>query len=111
MGRMPSTAGGLAQVSLRVSTVQAAWIAKEAKTVGNTNEVVRELIDDAMSLLGLPEAVIEELEKDAASKGLKLSSHQDRRQYLRRVLMRRYDAIVRGEEAKLGEPAPKSRKA
>lgn len=110
MPKMPSTAGGLAQISMRVSTVQAAWIAKEAKVSGNTNEVLRELIDDAMSLYGLPEVVVEELEKDAASKGLKLSSMRDRRNYFQRILMRRYDALARGEEPALGESS-KSRKA
>lgn len=110
MGKVPSLAGGAVQLSVRVSTVQAGWVAKEAKVVGSTNEVVRELLDEAMSLLGLPEVVIETLEKDAASKGLKLNSQQDRRNYLRRILMRRYDALARGEELPLGEQPSKSRK-
>lgn len=107
---MPSTAGGLTATTLRLSSAQASWLAKEAKLAGNANEVVREIIDDAMTLLGLPKAVVEELERDAESKGLKLSSYRDRKEYLERVLMRRYDALVRGEAPKLGESPSRARK-
>ncbi len=110
MGRLPSTAGGLTATTLRLSTAQVAWLAREAKTAGNANEVVREVLDDAMSLYGLPASVVEQLRADAESKGLKLNTYPERKEYLRRVLMLRYDALVRGESPKLGASPAKSGK-
>ncbi len=110
MGRMPSTAGGLTATTLRLSNQQAAWLAKEAKTAGNANEVVREMFDDAMTMFGLPPPVVDRLQQDAESKGLRLSSYPERKEYLQRILMLRYDALVRGESPKLGTALSKAGK-
>ncbi|HZH04349.1 MAG TPA: hypothetical protein VEY30_11225 [Myxococcaceae bacterium] len=59
-----------------------------------------------MTLLGLPAPVVETLRADAKSKGLGLDTYPERREYLTRVLMLRYDAIVRGESPKLGAIPP-----
>ncbi len=104
MGRMPSTAGGLTATTLRLSNQQAGWLAKEAKTAGNANEVVRAMFDDAMTLFGLPPPVVEQLRQDAESKGLRVSSYPERKEYLQRILMLRYDALVRGEAPRIGAP-------
>ncbi len=103
MGLKPSTPGGLVPTTLRLDAKQAGWLAKEAKVAGNANEVVRAIIDDAMHLLGLPVSVVELLREDAKSKGLALDNFADRREYLTRVLMQRYDSLVRGEVSKLGK--------
>ncbi len=103
MGRTASTPGGLMGTSVRMDGRQVAWVAKEAKQIGNANEVMRLLVSDAMSVLGLPPPVLEALEADAKSKGIRFDSLQGRREYLMRVLMLRYDAIVKGSAPKLGE--------
>lgn len=102
MGRTPSVAGGLHGLSVRLETAQLAWIAKETKKALTTNGLIRQLIDDAMNLFGLPEPVIEVLREDAKSKGINLSSFPEWRQYVIRLLMLRYDALVRGEQDMLG---------
>jgi hypothetical protein len=99
----------LVPTTLRLDAKQAAWLAKEAKVMGNANEVIRSVIDDAMHLQGLPVSVVEQLREDAKSKNLNLDNFADRREYLSRVLMQRYDSLVRGEIPKLGA-SPKSSK-
>ena len=78
--------------------------------MGNANEVIRSVIDDAMHLQGLPVSVVELLREDAKSKSLDLGNFGDRREYLSRVLMQRYDALVRGELPKLGAPPSKGKR-
>jgi hypothetical protein len=105
MGRTPTTPGGLQGTSVRMDSRQMGWVAKEAKQIGNANEVIRLLVSDAMTVLGLPPPVLEALEADAESRGIRFDTLHGRREYLMRVLMLRYDAIVKGSAPKLGEMA------
>jgi len=110
MGRTPSASGGLTGLSIRLEPSQLAWIAREIKKALTTNGLIRQLIDDAMNLFGLPAPVLEVLREDAKSKGINFDSFQERRDYLVRLLMLRYDALVRGETMPLGKNLlPKSK--
>jgi len=109
MGRTPSVAGGLAGLSIRLEQSQLAWISKEIKKTLTTNGLIRQLIDDAMTLFGLPAPVLEILQEDAKSKGISLDSYQDCRDYLIRLLMLRYDSLVRGDNKMSGSSRAEER--
>jgi hypothetical protein len=79
-------------LGLRFRDSLAAWIQANAKDSGRTmTAVVREALEDARSMYGLPLPVVELLEEDAAALGL------DRRRYAQHVLFRRFEQVKRHE--------------
>ena len=77
-------------LGLRFRDSLAAWIQANAEDSGRTmSAVVREALEDARSMYGLPSPVVELLEEDAAALGL------DRRRYAQHVLFRRFEQVKR----------------
>ena len=88
---MPKTPGRddyFAQ-SFRFTPEQAATIKEEAKRLGSTTALVRELIEDHRTMFGLPNIQVEVLQADM--KSLKIETP---REYVRHLLALRYRALL-----------------
>src|SRR5688500_3349105 len=66
--------------SVRMTIAQRAWANERAKTLGGFNTVMRQLVDDARSLYGLPDVLREQLDTEAAALG------KERREYIIHIL-------------------------
>ncbi len=75
--------------SFRFTPEQAATIKEEAKRLGSTTALVRELIADYRTMFGLPRIQVEVLEADM--RNLKLPTH---REYIRHLLALRYQTLL-----------------
>ena|SRR5215510_4461079 len=75
--------------SFRFTPEQAAFLKEESKRLGSTTAVIREVLDDVRTLYGLPRVIIEALEKDRQTLGLR--SH---REYVMHLLARRYERVL-----------------
>ncbi len=74
--------------SFRFTPEQTAFLKEQAKRLGSTTAVVREVLDDVRTLYGLPMVIVEALGKDR--KALDLSQ----REYLMHLLARRYERVL-----------------
>ena len=86
------------QQAVRFKNVHGPWIAAEMKKLGESfNEIIRRLVDDAMSFYGLPANQRERLEAEMKKLGL------DRRDYVQYVLSLRAEALAREQGEKVGK--------
>ncbi len=85
--------------SFRFTPEQAAFLKEEAKRCGSITAFVREILDDARTLYGLPRLQVEVLEADM--KRLNLSSYRD---YVRHLLSMRLQTLLeeRGSDRRPG---------
>ncbi len=74
--------------SFRFTPEQTAFLKEGAKRLGSTTALVREVLDDARTLYGLPMAIAEALEKDRRALGL------SPREYIMHLLARRYEGVL-----------------
>jgi len=88
--RMPKTPGrdDYFTQSFRFTPEQTAFLKEGAKRLGSTTALVREVLDDARTLYGLPMAMVEALEKDRRALGL------SPREYIMHLLARRYERVL-----------------
>jgi len=87
--------------SFRFTPDQTSFLKEQAKRLGSTTAVIREVLDDVRTLYGLPKVMIEALEKDRHTLGLR--SH---REYVMHLLARRYERVLSdgpGFDAKKGK--------
>lgn len=85
-------------VAFRLGEALMAWLRANAEGSGRSmTALVRDLLEDARSIYGLPGPVVERLEADAAALGL------DLRGYVRHVLFRRFEQL---KEQGLSSAAP-----
>ena len=85
--------------SFRFTPEQAVFLKEEAKRCGSITAFVREVLDDARTLCGLPRLQVELLEADM--KALNLTSYRD---YVRHLLSMRLQTLLeeRGSGRKPG---------
>lgn len=74
--------------SFRFTPEQTTFLKDEAKRLGSTTAVIREVLDDVRTLYGLPKVIAEALEKDRKALGL------SPREYVMHLLARRYERVL-----------------
>ncbi len=85
-----TTTADVFQITLRLSTKVAAWLKNLSETRRESvNDLLRQVVDDAHSLYGLPMTIVQALDDDAKALGM------ERRDYLMHLLALRYNQIVR----------------
>jgi hypothetical protein len=80
------------QASIRLPTSLAPWVQSEVKQVGNFNQLIRDLVEDGMTLYGLPQNQVDRLRAEAKARGL------NRREYVRYVLSLHAEQLVMSEQ-------------
>ncbi len=107
MAKSPSNmGGGLSQLTIRITAEQLRYLQSPECGPGNPNELIRRLIEDARTFLGLPAPLVEKLAAEAKAMGLDLSRYEDRRDYLARLCAFRFEQLVTGQ---VPPPNPPSR--
>ena len=77
--------------SIRLPPPMARWLEGQARKIGSFNQAIRDIIDDAQTLYGLPEIMTEQLDAEAAALG------KSRRDYVAHVLSLRAAQLMKGE--------------
>jgi hypothetical protein len=92
---MPKTTGSIEKIqsSVRLTTVDHAWVNVRAKELGTYNEVIVQLVSDARTFYSLPDNIRQKLENDAKAMGKSL------RDYVVFLLGKRYEELLREELA------------
>lgn len=82
--------------TIRLPVMTAAWLGEQAKQLGSVNVFIRQLVDDARTLFGLPKIIVDKIEADMARNGM------SQRDYLINLVMLRYEQIVKAESSPHG---------
>lgn len=92
-------------VSVRLQPHQLQWATAQGEGRGQSvGAVTRELISDAMSWYGIPSDAVALLEADRVARG------QDRREYMKNLLNRRYtELVIAKAQADAKEKTPPSK--
>ncbi len=77
--------------SIRLPPITAKWLDDQAKKVGSFNQAIRQVLEDARTLYGLPDVMTEQLDAEATSLG------KTRRDYVAHVLSLRAAQLMKGE--------------
>ncbi|HLL56182.1 MAG TPA: hypothetical protein VK447_21645 [Myxococcaceae bacterium] len=107
MAKSPSNVGGgLSQLTIRITAEQLRYLQSPECGPGNPNELIRRLIEDARTFLGLPAPLVDRLASDAQQMGLDLSRYEERRDYLARLCAFRYEQLLTGQVPPPDRPTP-----
>ena len=107
MAKSPShLGGGLSQHTIRLTQEQVRWLQSPSCGMGNPNENIRRILEDARTFLGLPAPLVERLAQDAQAMGLDLENYEDRRDYLSRLCAFRFEALLTGQVSPPAAPRP-----
>jgi hypothetical protein len=98
--------GGLSQLTIRITAEQLRYLQSPECGPGNPNELIRRLIEDARTFLGLPAPLVERLASDAKQMGLDLSRYEERREYLANLCALRYEQLLTGQVPPPDRPVP-----
>ena len=97
---MSRTRSAIPKISttVRLSPEDFEWLSVRGRSRGALNDAVRELVRDARTCFGLPEAISERLAQDACGREL--------RDYVIEQLCRRYQELVRADLEAQKEATP-----
>ncbi len=90
--------------SIRLPPITALWLEEQAKKVGSFNQAVRNVLDDAQTLYGLPDVMTERLDAEATALG------KSRRDYVAHVLSLRAAQLLKGEISVSGQGSKASKR-
>jgi len=78
-------------LTVRLPVRDQGWVTQQSKVDGTTNNVIRQLVEDARTFYGLPDNIREKLDADAAK------LRKTRREYVIHLLSLRYEHMLKEE--------------